>query len=464
MTSDKPPVIGFLTDFGTDGAAAVCRGVMLGICREAQIVDVSHTVRKYAIRDAAYIVAFALPYLPVGVHVAVVDPGVGTARRPIAVRAARGDVLIGPDNGLLAPAVAMVGGATRVVSLESEKYRLPRDGVTFDGRDVFAPAAAVLASGEAELGHLGPEAPPESLVPLLLPLVKHGEGVVDGEVWWVDRFGNAQTNVAPDDLALIDKRLCDATDQIVAETAFEAELLKFPEDQRDKLRAAVKTPEAQRTPEQKLMVANNPKLLISPGVLYQYNMKASDELKADQDKINAFRGKIPPQDFVSLLTEDRKRTGLCLNLPLATNITLANVRALIKSLRLQRRLETKATTDYIEKLRIRPPSPAKLAGRLSGGNQQKSLLARWLFANSRIFLLDEPTRGVDVAARADIYREINELAASGAAIVMVSSDLPELLGMTDRIVVMRRGRLVAEFDARRTTQEEILKYAAVEEG
>jgi ABC-type sugar transport system ATPase subunit len=169
------------------------------------------------------------------------------------------------------------------------------------------------------------------------------------------------------------------------------------------------------------------------------------------------------QRGLSLLTEDRKRTGLCLNLPLSTNITLANVRALVQGGRLQRKLETTAAQNFIQKLSIRPPAPAKPVGRLSGGNQQKSLLARWLFANSQVFLLDEPTRGVDVAARSEIYREINELAEAGAAIVMVSSDLPELLGMADRILVMRRGRLVAELKAKQTTQEEILKHAALEE-
>lgn len=167
---------------------------------------------------------------------------------------------------------------------------------------------------------------------------------------------------------------------------------------------------------------------------------------------------------LSLLTEDRKRTGLCLNLPLATNITLANTRALVKSGRLQPKLETSTAQNFIQKLNIRPPAPAKPVGRLSGGNQQKSLLARWLFANSQVFLLDEPTRGVDVAARSEIYREINELAEAGAAVVMVSSDLPELLGMADRILVMRRGKLVAELNAKQTTQEEVLKHAAVEEG
>jgi ABC-type sugar transport system ATPase subunit len=166
---------------------------------------------------------------------------------------------------------------------------------------------------------------------------------------------------------------------------------------------------------------------------------------------------------LALLTEDRKQTGLCSNLSVAMNLTLANVHAIIKSWRLDRRREASAAADFIRKLHIRPPEPARPVGRLSGGNQQKVLLGRWLFASSRVFLFDEPTRGVDVAARAEIYRAINELAEAGAAIVMVSSDLPELLGMADRILVMRRGRLAAELDARHTTQEEVLKYAAVED-
>jgi ribose transport system ATP-binding protein len=168
-------------------------------------------------------------------------------------------------------------------------------------------------------------------------------------------------------------------------------------------------------------------------------------------------------NHLSLLTEDRKRTGLCLNLPMSTNITLAKVGAILSGGRLSRKKELDATQHYISKLQIRPPAPEKAAGRLSGGNQQKLLLARWLFADSKVFLLDEPTRGVDVAARSEIYREINELAEAGAAVVMVSSELPELLGMADRILVMRRGHIVAELEAKTTSQEEILKHAALEE-
>ena len=167
---------------------------------------------------------------------------------------------------------------------------------------------------------------------------------------------------------------------------------------------------------------------------------------------------------MGLLTEDRKRTGLCLNQSMARNLTLANLRALTRRLWIDARREKAATFEYIEKLHIRPPDTDKTVARMSGGNQQKVLLARWLFADSQVFLLDEPTRGVDVTARSEIYRVINRLAEAGAAVVMISSDLPELLGMADRILVMRRGRLVAELDARQTTQEEILRHAAVDEG
>jgi ABC-type sugar transport system ATPase subunit len=166
---------------------------------------------------------------------------------------------------------------------------------------------------------------------------------------------------------------------------------------------------------------------------------------------------------LGLLTEDRKRTGLCLNLCVAHNLTLANVKAVVQGGRVDQKREIGITRQYIDRLHIRPPNPFKTVNRMSGGNQQKVLLGRWLFASSQVFLLDEPTRGVDVAARAEIYRTINQLAEAGTAIVMVSSDLPELLGMTDRILVMRRGSLVAELETQRTSQEEILKYAALDE-
>lgn len=186
------------------------------------------------------------------------------------------------------------------------------------------------------------------------------------------------------------------------------------------------------------------------------------EVLVDGERLAPQRPSKSVVEGLTLLTEDRKRTGLCLSLPVTTNVTLANVKSIVRGGRLNRKLELDATNGYIRNLHIQPPQPYKAVARFSGGNQQKVVLARWLHAKTRVFLLDEPTRGVDVAARSEIYRAINELAESGAAIVMVSSDLPELLGMADRILVMRRGKLVAEVPANTASQEEILKFAAVE--
>lgn len=189
MATERP-VIGFLTDFGLDGAAATCRAVMLSICRDAQIVDVGHTIRKYAIRDGAFILRFALPYFPVGTHVGVVDPGVGTARRPIAIRAGRGDVLIGPDNGLLVPAADALGGIAEVRELANRELWLPQTSSTFHGRDVFSPVAAHLANGDAAYADVGPSLGATDLVRLPEPAPTVTHGVIETVVTYVDSFGN----------------------------------------------------------------------------------------------------------------------------------------------------------------------------------------------------------------------------------------------------------------------------------
>lgn len=194
------PVIGFLTDFGLDGAAAICRGVMLSIARDAQIVDISHVVRKYAIADGAYLLATAVPWLPIGVHVAVVDPGVGTERRPIGLRTARGDILIGPDNGLLLPAAERLGGSRDARLIENGAWLLPATSATFHGRDVFAPVAAHLAMGEPfeEIGSLIDSA---GLVRLDLPSPSVEPGRLATGVTYVDSFGNLRLAGGSADLA-----------------------------------------------------------------------------------------------------------------------------------------------------------------------------------------------------------------------------------------------------------------------
>jgi len=193
------PVIGFLSDFGTDSAAAICRGVMLSIARDAQIVDIDHGVRKFAIRDGAFLLWTALPWLPVGVHVAVVDPGVGTARRPVALRVDRGDILVGPDNGLLRPAAERLGGIAEARTLENSGLMLEHPSSTFHGRDVFAPVAAHLAAGAA-FEDIGPVVDPVALVELAFPGPRLEDGVLAVEVLYVDSFGNVRLSARPADL------------------------------------------------------------------------------------------------------------------------------------------------------------------------------------------------------------------------------------------------------------------------
>lgn len=186
------PLISLLTDFGLrDPSAGILHGVALEIAPEARIVDISHEVRKFQIRDGALLLWCALPYLPVGFHVAVVDPGVGTSRRPVAIATGRGDVLIGPDNGLLVAAAERLGGITAVHLLEAAAYRLPVISTSFHGRDIFVPAAAHLGQGVA-LAALGPTVDPASLVPSPIrePIVELG--ALRSSVVYVDTFGNVK--------------------------------------------------------------------------------------------------------------------------------------------------------------------------------------------------------------------------------------------------------------------------------
>jgi len=192
--------IAFLSDYGlADEFVGVVHGVMLRIDPELRIIDVTHAVPAGDVRAGALALVRAIQYLPRGVVLAVVDPGVGTDRHEIAVETEWG-VLVGPDNGLLAPAVAMLGGGGRVASIQNPALLIPTEGATFAGRDRMAPVAALLASGQVTLTELGPELDANTLTPLLLPLVESSGDAVRGEVWWVDGFGNAQTNIAPADL------------------------------------------------------------------------------------------------------------------------------------------------------------------------------------------------------------------------------------------------------------------------
>jgi S-adenosyl-L-methionine hydrolase (adenosine-forming) len=205
----------FLSDYGLeDEFVGVVKAVVRAIAPHATVGDVTHSIPPHDIRAGALALARSMQYLTLApsVVLAVVDPGVGSDRRAVAVEAggANGDgpaaILVGPDNGLLAPAVAMAGGARRAVSLTNEDYHLPAPGPTFAGRDVFAPVAAHLCAGVG-LTELGELIDPITLLPGIMPLSRQEEGAVTGEVLWVDRFGNIQLNVDPDDLLLMDDPL-----------------------------------------------------------------------------------------------------------------------------------------------------------------------------------------------------------------------------------------------------------------
>jgi ABC-type sugar transport system ATPase subunit len=160
------------------------------------------------------------------------------------------------------------------------------------------------------------------------------------------------------------------------------------------------------------------------------------------------------------LTEDRKGAGILPDLAVSENISIAALDSVRSGPVLRLSEEARRCAELIARLRIKARSSAMPIGRLSGGNQQKALLARWLFAGSSVLLLDEPTQGVDLGTRAEIYLLMREIVAAGGSILMISSDLPELLGMSHRIGVMRRGELVALMDAAGATQEKVMQYAA----
>jgi ABC-type sugar transport system ATPase subunit len=167
---------------------------------------------------------------------------------------------------------------------------------------------------------------------------------------------------------------------------------------------------------------------------------------------------------VALIPEDRQKTGLATALPIGHNLTIADLGKVSRmGFFLDAAKERRIATEQIERLRIRCASARQLAGRLSGGNQQKVVISKWLVRGARVFLFDEPTRGIDVGAKVEVYEVMDELARSGAAILMVSSELPELLQVADRILVMRQGRLTGELPGK-TTQEEIMRLAALEQG
>jgi len=161
---------------------------------------------------------------------------------------------------------------------------------------------------------------------------------------------------------------------------------------------------------------------------------------------------------LAYVTEDRKGNGLILSNPIKTNTTLANLEAVSSKTVIDKHKEYSVAVDYKDKLKTKCPTVEQNVGNLSGGNQQKVLLAKWMFADPEILILDEPTRGIDVGAKYEIYCIINQLVAEGKSVIMISSELPEILGMCDRIYVMNEGKMVGELNAKDATQEKIMTY------
>ncbi len=194
--------VSVLTDYGYDDEfAGVVRSVIRDLAPHATVVDLTHGIAPFDVRGGSLALARSIGYVAEGVVLAIVDPGVATDRKAIAVEVADGaGVLVGPDNGLLAPAVALAGGAQRAVELDNDDYHLAAPGATFAGRDIFAPAAAELCNG-VDLADLGTALDPDLLMPGVVPLVQVDEERAIAQVLWLDRFGNAQLNVSADDLA-----------------------------------------------------------------------------------------------------------------------------------------------------------------------------------------------------------------------------------------------------------------------
>ena len=194
--------ISFLSDFGNDDEfVGVVHGVIAKLAPDVRVIDINHRIDRGDVRAGALALTRAVQYVPDGVVLAVVDPGVGTSRRAIAAETER-CVFVGPDNGLLGPAIAMLGGAGRIAAIENPEMRIPSAGRTFDGRDLFGPAAALLASGEASLEDCGPIVDPDGVTPMLLPLPEVKPGSISATAWWVDHFGNVQMNISTEDLDL----------------------------------------------------------------------------------------------------------------------------------------------------------------------------------------------------------------------------------------------------------------------
>ncbi len=189
-----------------------------------------------------------------------------------------------------------------------------------------------------------------------------------------------------------------------------------------------------------------------------YGENISGEIYVNGKKVTLNTVNSAIRHGLAYVTEDRKGNGLILSNPIKTNTTLANLEEVSNRTVIDKHKEYAVAVDYKNKLKTKCPTVDQNVGNLSGGNQQKVLLAKWMFADPEILILDEPTRGIDVGAKYEIYCIINQLVAEGKSVIMISSELPEILGMCDRIYVMNEGKMVGELKAEDATQEKIMTY------
>ena len=164
---------------------------------------------------------------------------------------------------------------------------------------------------------------------------------------------------------------------------------------------------------------------------------------------------------IALVPEERKVQGIIPEFSVSSNITIIGIDKVIKNTFINTNEEKRAANRFIDLLRIQTPSWEQLIKHLSGGNQQKCVLAKWLYVDSDILIFDEPTRGIDVGAKQEIYRLIKDLASQGKGIIMISSELPEVLGVSNRILVMHDGKITQELDPEKTNQEEVMQFATL---
>ncbi len=197
------------------------------------------------------------------------------------------------------------------------------------------------------------------------------------------------------------------------------------------------------------------------GIFGAYPGQSRGEIWLEGKKINIKSPRDAIDHGIALLTEDRKALGLFLSEPISFNTTISSLETISSKILgvINHAREREIVSDYVKRLGVKTPSISTVIGTLSGGNQQKVILGKWLNSSPKVFILDEPTRGIDIGAKVEIYKLLNSLVEQGVAVIVISSELPEVLGLSDRILVMAEGNIVSEFTRETATKETIMEYA-----